>query len=208
AEPFEAPLPAGYEPSGQPRVPGLYAEVLGLSSIFDERQLEELDEACAPRGKVVTLSGQENRGKGAVRIYRTATAVAVVTVTSNLSIDTETCTASYALTSRATVRTGKWKYSEVPYFQNPKLDCRPNRRIGRCSEQEHAGITVTCRNNGDGFVGDAICVSNRKDLTRGLVFAYESYVDDDSMPTGGWALQRVETDALIDPAVFAKRDGG
>ena len=61
AEPFRAPLPPGYQPSGQPGVTGLYAEVIGLSSLSDEPQLEELGGDCQARGKAVMIVGVEYR---------------------------------------------------------------------------------------------------------------------------------------------------
>lgn len=48
---------------------GLYAEVLGLSSIFDEQELEALDLACREKGKTVAIEGAELRYAGATRIY-------------------------------------------------------------------------------------------------------------------------------------------
>ena len=203
AEPFRAPLPPGYQPSGQPGVTGLYAEVIGLSSLSDEPQLEELGGACQARGKAVMIVGEENRFKGAARIYRSADAVAVIVDSPDLTFDTATCTARFTIRHSTTVRTGPWDFDEVPYFMNPVFNCQRPYLGNRCTERTFAGIAATCLDTGDGFVGQVFCVSRRKDLTRGLLLASESYVDEGSVPTGGWALEKVETDALIDPVVFA-----
>jgi len=202
ANPYTAPLPPGYQPSGEKLIDGLYAEVNGLNSIYDDQEIQEFESACQADGKVVSWQDRNLSSGGAVRIYRTSKSVAVIRDTVRLVTDRETCVARYAIERQATVKTGRWKYSDVPNFEDPNFTCGKVLIFRRCTEGTLAGIDVTCLNRGDGFVGDVICVSRRHDLTRGLLLSYSSYVDDGSVPTGEWQLSRVEPTALIDPVIF------
>jgi hypothetical protein len=180
----------------------MYAEVDGLTSIGDDQQIEELEAACRDKGKTVAWRDRSNKTKGVVRIYRTSAAVAVIQEVVQLWTYEPNCTAGYTVRRESTVRTGRWNYDDVPYFENPNLACN-KRRIGhRCSDVTIAGAKVTCINLGDGFVGSIACVSRQKDLTRGLLVSSSSYIDDGSAPTGGWELTRIEPLGTIDPAVF------
>jgi hypothetical protein len=205
ADPYAAPLPPGYQPSGERLVEGLYAEVNGLNSVFDDQEIQELESACQADGKEVSWQDRNLGSSGAVRIYRTSNAVAVIRDTVRLVTDRKTCVARYAIERQATVKTGRWKYSDVPNFEDPNFSCSKVLIFHRCTEGTLTGINVTCLNRGDGFVGDVICVSRRRDLTRGLLVSYSSYVDDGSVPTGEWQLSRVEPTALIDPVIFRTR---
>jgi hypothetical protein len=199
---FTAPLPPGYQPSGEKLVDGLYAEVTGLNSIYDDQEIEEFESECRADGKAVSWKDRDLGSGGAVRIYRTSKAVAVIRDTVRLVTDRKTCVARYAIERQATVKTGRWKYSDVPNFEDPSFTCGKILIFQRCTEDTVTGIDVTCLNRGDGLVGDVICVSRKHDLTRGLLVSYFSYVDDGSVPTGGWQLSKVEPIAMIDPAIF------
>jgi hypothetical protein len=199
---FVAPLPDGYQTTGAKSVSGLYAEITGLTSIYDDQAIEEFDAACQAEGKKVVWQDRENGSKGAVRIYRTAAAAAVIRKSVRLVTDRKTCVARYIVEVEATVKTSPWAYTDLGYFEDPDLKCLGRRTGRRCHEEVIAGVRVTCLDRGDGFVGDVICVSRENDLTRGLLVSYSSYVDDGSMPTGGWHLSLIEPNALIDPAVF------
>lgn len=205
ADPYTAPLPPGYQPSGERLVDGLYAEVNGLNSIFDDQEIQEFESACQADGKTVNWQHRELGSSGAVRIYRTSKAVAVIRDSVRLITDRETCVARYTIERQATVKTGRWEYSDVPNFEDPNFTCGKVSIFHRCTEGTVTGINVTCLNRGDGFVGDVICVSRRRDFTRGLLVSYSSYVDDGSVPTGEWQLSRVEPTALIDPVIFRTR---
>lgn len=197
-----APLPDGYSRGQDHLVLGLYAEVGGLSSTTDEQEIDELRAVCTAAGKQIQWRDRDKADKGIVRIYRTRAAVVVIRDAVYLTTDRANCTASYTVKREITARTGLWKYEDVPYFRSPNLSCG-GRRLGHlCSQSIIAGIRATCINNGDGLVGSIDCVSQRKDLTQGLLLAHSTYVDDGSAPTGGWALDRVEPTALIDPEVF------
>jgi hypothetical protein len=197
-----APLPDGYQASGQNSIPGIYAEVNGLTSVYDDQQIEEFEDACKADGKIVVWQDRDKASKGAVRIYRTSAAVAVIRDSARLSTDQKTCVARYVIEHEATVKVGSWDYKEIAYFENPDLKCGNSKIVRRCHESIVAGVKVTCLNRGDGLNGDVICVSLNNDLTRGLLVGYSSYVDDGSMPTGGWQLSRIEQNALIDPVIF------
>jgi hypothetical protein len=199
-----APLPAGYSQSGEKPLRGLYAEVQGLSSIFDDQELEALDLACRDQGKTVTIEGADLRGAGATRIYRTADKVAVIEDRSRLSIDTAACVARFELDRSVEIETGGFSYSKVSGFSNPDLPCGDYRSRRRCREETIAGLAVTCIDEGDGLVGSFRCVSRRRDLSRGLLVAFGTYIDDGSAPTGSWQLDRIDLDAAIDPVVFRK----
>lgn len=202
-----APLPTGYSGSGEKPLRGLYAEVLGLSSIFDEQELEALDLACREKGKTVSIEGAELRHAGATRIYRTADKVAVIDDRTRLNIDTEACTARFGIVRSIDVQAGSISYEKVSGFSNPDLPCKGYRSRSRCTEETIAGLQVTCINEGDGLVGSFRCVSQRRDLSRGLLVSFGTYVDDGSSPTGSWALDRIDLDVAIDPVVFRKDKG-
>lgn len=199
-----APLPSGYAASGERPLRGLYAEVTGLSSIFDEQELEALDLACRDKGKSIAIEGADLRGAGATRIYRTADRVAVIVDRTRLRIDAEACVARFEIDRSIDIHTGRFTFAEVSGFSNPDLPCGDYRSRRRCREETIAGLTVTCIDEGDGLVGSFRCVSRRRDLSRGLLVAFGTYIDDDSAPSGSWALDRIDLDTLIDPAVFRK----
>lgn len=206
AEPVLAPLPDGYVAEGQELVEGMYAEVTGLASITDDEDIENLNAACKALNKSIEWHDRENGAKGAIRIYRTSAAVAVIQDTARLWTDPTTCTAGYTIERETTVKTGRLNYKRVAYFQNPNLHCARGRIGRRCEDKMIAGISVTCIDRGDGLIGSIDCVSRQKDLTRGLLVSYDTYIDDGSIPTASWKLTRVDANARIDPVVFQRKE--
>ena len=121
-----------------------------------------------------------------------------------LSIDTEACTARFGIVRSVDVQIGRISYEKVSGFSNPDLPCKGYRSRSRCTEETIAGLAVTCINEGDGLVGSFRCVSQRRDLSHGLLVSFGTYVDDGSSPTGSWSLDRIDLDVAIDPVVFRK----
>ena len=202
AKRFIAPLPDGYRATGAKMLLGMYAEIDGLTSIGDDAQIEDLRVACRADGKTLKWQDREKETQGRVKIYRTATAVAVIRDSVRLTTDKATCIAGYVIDHDATVRTGPLDYKQSGYFQDPQFKCAKRGVAYRCKDDVIAGVRVTCLHRGDGLVGDVICVSRKNDLTRGLLVGQNSYVDDGSLPTGGWQLSLIVPKALIDPIVF------
>jgi hypothetical protein len=77
--------------------------------------------------------------------------------------------------------------------------------LQRCSTPKIAGVKARCVDLGDGLVGSTLCYSVQDDLSKHLIVARSRYTDVPSSPDTDtqWALHKVVTDALIDPAVFA-----
>lgn len=201
AEPIAAPLPSGYEASGQPSSNGVYAEVTKLYSIDHAQQIEDLTASCAAKGKPVAIEGQELVGTGAWRIYRTARQVAEISDSISLDTDDQACTARYGRRRHVIVSKGDVPFEQMPGFTDPAFSCGKFGRISRCKQRTIAGIEVTCLDEGDGLVGSYKCVSRREDLSKGLLVAAGSYRDDSAV-AGSWELERVLLDVAIDPVVF------
>jgi hypothetical protein len=202
ASQFAAPLPDGYQATGTKLIPGMYAEITGLTSIYDTRQIEEFEAACKTDRKPVTWQDRDKSSKGAVRIYRTAAAVAVIEDVAWLTTDLKECVARYVIEQKVIVKVGQWNYKEVAYFKDPNFKCALRKFYGRCHEEVVAGVKVKCLNQGGGPISEVICVSRNNDFTRGLLASYSSYIDNPSEPQGSWQLSRIEPNALIDPVVF------
>jgi hypothetical protein len=199
-----APLPDGIQPSGGKKVRGLYADVV-FSRVDVNEELEALESECKDRGVDAKIDGRDLADKGKQRIYRTRTSVAVFEDTPTIKTDRQACTAVITLSRDATVRTGPWSTIRTPEWGGEPPECP---RFHRCWKSKVAGVKAQCVDLGDGLVGSTICYSVQDDLSKYLIVATSQYIDDGSRPNTEWALDRVLTDVLIDPAVFVEAATG
>jgi hypothetical protein len=199
-----APLPEGVQPSGGKKVHGLYAEA-GFSRVDVNEDLETLDSECKARGVDARIEGRDLAGKGKERLYRTRTSVAVFEDTPTIKVDRQACSAVITLSRSATVRTGPWSSIRTPDWGSQPLECP---RFHRCWASKVAGVKAQCSDLGDGLMGSTICYSVQDDLSKDLIVSSTRYSDDGSVPNTEWALDRVLTDVLIDPAVFVDAAAG
>jgi hypothetical protein len=199
-----APLPERVQPSPGKKVHGLYADVV-FSRVDVDEELEALDSECKARGVDPKIEGLDLAEKGIQRIYRTRTSVAVFEDDPTIKADRQACSAVVTLSRSATVRTGLWPTIRTPEWSREPPECL---RFHRCWTSKVAGVKAQCIDLGDGLVGSTICYSVQDDLSKYLTVARSRYIDDGSRPNTEWALDRVLTDVLIDPAVFVDAAAG
>jgi hypothetical protein len=193
-----APLPEGVQPSGGKKVHGLYADVV-FSRVDVNDDLAALESECKARGVDAKIEGRDLAGKGKQSLYRTRTSVAVFEETPTIKVDRQACSAVITLSRSATARTGPWSTIKTPDWDDQHPNCS---RFRRCWTSKIAGVKAQCADLGDGLMVSTICYSVQDDLSKDLIVARSRYSDDGSVPNTEWALDRVLTDVLIDPAVF------
>jgi hypothetical protein len=196
-----APLPEGVQASNAAKVHGLYADV-EFSRVDVNSELEALESECKARGREPRIEGRELAEKGKLRIYRSRISVAVFEDAPTLKVDREGCSAVITLARTATVRTGPWPSIRTYDWDDQPPSCD---RLLRCWRTKVAGVKAQCVDLGDGLMGSSLCYSVQDDLSKNLVVMRTTYSDDGSRPNTLWALDRVLTDVLIDPAVFSER---
>jgi hypothetical protein len=195
-----APLPDGIKPSDGKKVRGLYAE-MAFSRVDVNEELQALESECKDRGIDSKIEGRDLAEKGKQRLYRTRTSVAVFEDTPIIKADRQACSAVITLSRTATVRTGPWSSIRTPDWGSQPPECP---RYHRCWATKMAGVKAQCIDLGDGFMGSTLCYSVQNDLSKDLIVGGSQYIDDGSRPNTVWALDKVVTDALIDPAVFVE----